>query len=192
MSSWDRNSLSVTALGEDDIPSLIAYWHESSDDYLHALGVRRDRLPSPNRMREFLLLGIRQHAAAPVTVVIRAKGHAVGVHELTHLGDPGGPIMHAHIWSGPDRGKGIGRASYLLAAEYFFARHPFDAIRFETPKANAAANRLKAGIGLEPAGEGEIQLALMAQPLPTWSYRLLRTDLPALMTANGLGPGTGD
>ncbi|CAG9226055.1 hypothetical protein VI03_05025 [Burkholderia vietnamiensis] len=173
----------VDDFAEQDIGPCLDYWYRSPPALMESMNVDVDKLPSEQRMRELLTILVRRAcdgvAPAPI-LTIRHIGEAIGVHELTHL-DPGrSAVMHAHIWQARYRGAGIGPVSYLAAMRIFFDRFDLESIRFETPAENVSAQRVKSKLGIEPHGEGVIDMPMLRNPVKTVSYRVLRAELDAI------------
>ncbi|WP_394827826.1 GNAT family N-acetyltransferase [Pendulispora albinea] len=181
MSDMHLSDIEAADLEPPDIDSILAYWYDSPVDYLRSIGVAPEKLPSKRKMREMLALKLGQPHVPPTILVVAAKGERVGVHELTHI-EPGvSAVMHAHIWKAEHRGRGIGAVSYVKAMERFFDAHGFSRILFETPTANAGANRIKQILGIAPRGEGSLYLPIMVRPLATTRYAVERSELPAIV-----------
>lgn len=171
----------ITVSGPEyaDIVHILDYWYEASPEYLHTLGVAREKLPSRSKMAEMLARKI-EYESRPTILTVKLNGVGVGVHELTHIEPDISAVMHAHIWRAQNRGRGIGVISYLRAMERFFEAHGFQRIIFETPTANHAANRIKRTLGIAPSGHGTIYLPIMIEPVATTHYEVERADLPRI------------
>lgn len=174
------SDITVSNLEYADIVHILDYWYTASPEYLHALGVAPEKLPSRSKMGEMLRRKIQHENARPTILTIKLKGVGIGVHELTHIAPSVSAVMHAHIWRAEDRGRGIGVVSYVKAMERFFAIHGFQRIVFETPLSNMAANRIKQSLGIVPSGYGTIYLPIMIGPVETMRYEVERTDLPRI------------
>ena len=135
---------------------------------MESMNVDVDKLPSERRMRELLTILVRwnRSGAAPAPILaIRHMGRAIGVHELTHLSPGCSAVMHAHIWQARYRGIGIGSVSYPAAMRIFFDRFALKCIRFETPIDNLSAQSVKRKLGIEPQGEGTIDMPMLRTPV---------------------------
>ncbi|EKS9794147.1 MULTISPECIES: GNAT family protein [Burkholderia] len=165
---------------EQDIAPCLDYWYRSPSALMESMNVDVDKLPSERRMRELLTILVRWNCsgAAPAPILaIRHMGRAIGVHELTHLSPGCSAVMHAHIWQARYRGIGIGSVSYPAAMRIFFERFSLKCIRFETPIDNLSAQSVKRKLGIEPQGEGTIDMPMLRTPVKTISYRVLRKEL---------------
>src|SRR5579863_5466696 len=93
-----------------DVATRIRYFHESSDEYLLALGVDRALLPDPEAWRssserdEARPLGERENYA----LVWELDGHAVGFSSLDHIIFGHEAFMHLHILDESLRHRGLG------------------------------------------------------------------------------------
>ncbi len=174
------DEVEVRDLALADLDAYVEYWHRPGNPALTALGIDPRKVYPARKMREMLALNIAGNAAFPAsqmsTLAIVYAGAAVGVHELTHLTAGGSAVMHAHIWDGAQRGRGIGLISYVKAMRLYFERFGLATIRFETPKVNAAANRIKNKLGLRPVGSGTFDLPILARAVETDSYAVARDE----------------
>ncbi len=171
-------------LERGDLDAYVEYWHRPGNRALAALGVDPRKVYPAKKMREMLELNIANNAALPesrlATVAIVYRGRAVGVHELTNLVPGDSAVMHAHIWDESLRGRGIGVISYVKAMKLYFERFGLRTIRFETPKVNAAANRIKEKLGLRPTGSGTFGLPILSGTVETDSYAVEPAELARL------------
>ncbi|MDN7490976.1 GNAT family N-acetyltransferase [Burkholderia sp. AU31652] len=174
------SDIHVDDFAEQDIAPCLDYWYRSPSTLMESMNVDVDKLPSERRMRELLTILVRwnRSGAAPAPILaIRHMGRAIGVHELTHLSPGCSAVMHAHIWQSRYRGIGIGSVSYPAAMRIFFDRFALKCIRFETPIDNLSAQSVKRKLGIEPQGEGTIDMPMLRTPVKTISYRVLRNEL---------------
>jgi RimJ/RimL family protein N-acetyltransferase len=175
----------VRDLGIEDLDRYIDYWHNPSNTALDALGIDRNKMYPARKMREMLSLTIannRKLQSSQLSILaIVCGGSAVGVHELTelHIGDSA--VMHAHIWNKGDRGRGIGLICYVKAMEVYFQRFSLNVIRFETPRINSGANRIKEKLGLKPQGSGVFNLPILKQPVEADTYVIRKEILSTLI-----------
>lgn len=164
-----------------DLDAYVEYWHRPDNPALAALGVDPRKVFPAKKMREMLALNIANNAPPAAsrmsTLAIDCAGRCVGVHELTGLVPGESAIMHAHIWDGAQRGRGIGLISYVKAMKLYFERFGLATIRFETPKVNSAANRIKDKLGLRKSGSGTFDLPILARAVETDSYVVTRDEL---------------
>jgi|GEM_PF-1411144 len=186
-SSCSSDDVDIRDIGADDLDAYIDYWHDPGNTALDALGVDCAKVYPADKMREMMAIGIDKNAkrvrseASVLAIVFR--GRTVGVHELTELRAGESAIMHAHIWSKGLRGHGIGAVSYVKAMQCYFDRFSLKHIRFETPKANQAALRIKEKLGLRKLGSGLLDLPILKAPVATDTYVVTREQMPALLEA---------
>jgi RimJ/RimL family protein N-acetyltransferase len=179
------DEVEVRDLALADLDAYVEYWHRPGNPALSALGIDPRKVYPAKKMREMLALNIAGNAALAAsqmsTLAIVYAGAAVGVHELTHLVAGDSAVMHAHIWDGAQRGRGIGLISYVKAMRLYFERFGLATIRFETPKVNAAANRIKDKLGLRRVGRGTFDLPILAGAVETDSYVVTRAELSRIL-----------
>lgn len=185
-----KNRLSFEEIGVrdlrlEDLDQYVDYWHNPANTALDDLGVDRNKVYSAKKMREMLTRAIANNQKLPSSQLsILAVVHgdlAIGVHELTELAIGDSAVMHAHIWQKDRRGLGVGLISYVKAMEVYFERFSLNAIRFETPKINDAANRIKQKLGLRPQGSGFFNLPILKHAVQTNTYVVRREGLDALL-----------
>lgn len=188
----DLADVTVCDFATADIADYLDYWYGADAEHLAAMGVDTAKLPAREKMREMLEWNIecdvRRGKKKNAVVSIRLKGKTVGVHELTHFVAhddsrlPGyrSAVMHAHIWRPEHRRLGIGLVSYVRAMGAFFERFALEVILFETPANNAAANRIKSKLGIDPVGVGTLDLPIFSGSVRTVRYGVSRNDLPAI------------
>lgn len=181
------DEVAVRDLEPGDLDAYVEYWHRPDNAALAALGVDPRKVFPAKKMREMMALTIANNAAAAEsrmsTLAIVHAGRAVGVHELTGLVPGASAVMHAHLWDGAQRGRGIGLISYVKAMRLYFERFGLREIRFETPTVNAAANRIKEKLGIRRRGSGTFDLPILAHAVETDSYVVERDELGPMYDA---------
>lgn len=176
-------------LALDDLDAYVEYWHDPANTALDALGIDRSKVYPAKKMREMLALTIASNAKLersqqPIVCIV-FRGRTVGVHDLTDLRPGDSAVMHAHIWNREFRGRGIGLVSYVKALELYFERFDLRTVRFETPKSNAGANRIKEKLGLVARGSGVFDLPMLERAVETNTYVVEREMLPVLRRKAG-------
>lgn len=182
----------VRSFRNADINDYLAYWYDSDPAFLSALGVNPVKLPRRAKMLELLELtvarSLRGGKEQSAVLAVALRGETIGVHEMTHLiprpSDENGGfktgIMHAHFWKPEHRGQGIAIVSYVSAMRIFFDRFRLDAILYESPAHNVAANRIKEKLGIQACGEGQIRWPLLAGPMRVNRYCVTPNDMPKI------------
>lgn len=186
------SDVQVRSFNSADINGFLAYWYDSDPAFLSTLGVSVMKLPRRAKMREMLELNVARDSQGgkeqSALLAVTLRGETIGVHEMTHLierlGDEGRGfetgIMHAHLWRPEHRGQGIAIVSYVTAMQVFFDRFGLDAILYESPAHNVAANRIKEKLGIQACGEGRISWPILAEPTRTIRYRVTLNDMPEI------------
>ncbi len=178
------DEVEVRDLALADLDAYVEYWHRPGNPALSALGIDPRKVYPAKKMREMLALNIAGNAALPEsklsTLAIVYAGRTVGAHELTHLVPGDSAVMHAHVWDDALRGRGIGLISYVKAMQLYCERFALESVRFETPKVNAAANRIKEKLGLRRTGSGTFDLPILAGAVETDSYAVERAEVARL------------
>ncbi len=126
-----------------EVATRIRYFHESSDEYLLALGVDRGLLPEPEAWRSALErdearpLGERENYA----LVWELDGHTVGFSSLDHVVFGDEAFMHLHILDESLRHRGFGATFVRLSALQYFELFELQRLFCEPNALNVAPNR---------------------------------------------------
>ena len=126
-----------------DVETRIRYFHESSDEYLLALGVDRALLPDPEAWRSFF----ERDEARPVgerenyALVWELDGHTVGFSSLDRIVFGDEAFMHLHILDESLRHRGFGAMFVRLSALRYFELFELQRLFCEPNALNVAPNR---------------------------------------------------
>jgi RimJ/RimL family protein N-acetyltransferase len=140
----------VTArpLREEDLDTLVAYWHESPIEYLQSLGVDPRKLGSPAETRERLGAGLEGSSGA-LCVVAEMEGEVVAYSNLV-VGEEDTAYGHLHTLRDDPV---VRRAVYELfprVTAMALERLEVTRLRFEASTDNLGINRYLQSFGLKP------------------------------------------
>jgi RimJ/RimL family protein N-acetyltransferase len=132
----------------EDLDALVAYWHESSPDYLASLGVDPAKLGSREETRARLSPS-GEPGRRSVTVVAEVDGELVAYTNMRVV-EPGTACAHLHTLR---RDRLVRRVVYALFPQVTVAAASdlgVVRLRFETTVGNDGINRYLQRFGLEP------------------------------------------
>jgi RimJ/RimL family protein N-acetyltransferase len=135
--------VSVREMQLAEVGTRIRYFYEASDDYLLALGVDRELLPTPEAWQS---LHERDYER-PLTerenyaLVWELDGQAVGFSSLDHIVFGQEAFMHLHIVEPSRRRRGFGANFVKLSASNYFEVFELKHLFCEPNALNAAPNR---------------------------------------------------
>jgi RimJ/RimL family protein N-acetyltransferase len=182
----DKLNISVREIQKEDIPLLINYWTESSDEHLISMGVDLTKMPNQNGLVDMLTQQIN-------TPIERKKSYAliwliddqpVGHCNVNNIHFGKEATMHLHMWQSEKRQKGIGTELVKLSLPYFFENLKLEQLFCEPYAVNPAPNKTLGKVGFTFEKEyttipGAINFE---QPVKRW--KLARKDYLVLQTKN--------
>ena len=172
-----------------DVGLFCDYFFRSPPAFLHGLGL----LPFPPgeekrrraRWAETFRLA-RQGKERIRVLTVLYRGRPVGIHPLTDLVESRSGVMHAHFFRPQDRGRGIGRISYVKAMSRYLREFGLREIRFQSPTHNPAPLRIKEVLGLRPVGTCVYKSPLVRAGLRARVFQVRRAELPAVARRVGV------
>jgi RimJ/RimL family protein N-acetyltransferase len=135
--------VSVREMALSEVGFRIRYFHDASDDYLLALGVDRELLPTPEAWQSFherdygRPLTEREH----YSLLWELDGEAIGFSSLDHIDFGDQAFMHLHIIEPSRRRRGLGTNFVQLSASRYFEVFALKHLYCEPNALNAAPNR---------------------------------------------------
>lgn len=127
----------------EDMKWVVAYFHDSSKDFLTLLGADIDLLPS----REAWLAALLGDLQRPLPdrekfyVVWEVDGVAVGHSNLSDIEYGRVANMHLHLWKPAHRRRGVGRRLVRSSIDLYFDRFELETLLCEPHAKNEAPNR---------------------------------------------------
>lgn len=114
--------LSIRLLTLNDIPHIVRYWHENSDENLVRMGADKNKLGSEEEFTQFL----KNLCKAPLEKVNSCymiwliDNKLVGYNALKDIQHGDIAHMHLHMWDSEYRGKGYDAQFFSMAALEFY------------------------------------------------------------------------
>ena len=143
--------LSAREIKESDIPLILKYWFESSNEYLLAMGADPAKLPSKESFREMLELQI----SAPYTsklgyaTIWEIEGIPSGHCNIGNIKYGKEATMHLHLWQAENRKKGMGHNLVKKSLPFFFNNFKIKKLISEPYALNPAPNKTLPKLGFE-------------------------------------------
>ncbi|NOQ72556.1 MAG: GNAT family N-acetyltransferase [Crocinitomix sp.] len=138
-----KEKLAIRPLEIKDIPLIADYWLNSDPDFLIAMGVDLDKLPS----YEGLTKGLTAQLAKPIkerqtyALIWLVDKQPVGHCNVNPFIFGEEAYLHLHIWSANKRAKGIGAHLVQLSIAHFFEKLKLKRIISEPYVLNPAPNK---------------------------------------------------
>ena len=103
-------NLSIRPLTEEDIPYIVRYWHENSDENLVRMGADKTKLGSEKEFTQFLknLCKTSLDKVNSCYMIWSIDNKPVGYNALKDIQRGDIAHMHLHMWDNAYRGKGYG------------------------------------------------------------------------------------
>lgn len=132
-----------------DIALIADYWFNAKPDFLAAMGVDIEKLPSPEDFSKMLSEQIRtdiKHKKS-YALIWEINGEAVGHCNVNNIRFGEQATMHLHMWNSSNRRKGIGTALVQQSLPFFFERLGIHTLICEPYALNPAPNKTVENVG---------------------------------------------
>lgn len=174
------SEFSVREMSLKEIDIRIEYFHRASTDYLKYLGVKREKLPSPSKMRSdyktelTIPLEDRQFFAL---IWLDDNGRSIGFSTLDKISFGNEARMHLHILQEQNRHHGAGSTCVRLSTGFYFDHFQLKRIICEPNAFNTAPNRTlqKAGFRFVKTYETVPGPINFSQAVTQWIIELSET-----------------
>jgi RimJ/RimL family protein N-acetyltransferase len=141
--------LSIREICSFDIPYVLGYWRETSEDDLNRMG-ELER-PDENENQKFLLLfcekGYSKEDAGEDILIWEVDEEPIAYCTLKQFKIPDYGQMHLHMWAKDKRGKGYGAVLFCLSALHFQKKYNIQNLYCAPKWDNPFPNRMLAKIG---------------------------------------------
>lgn len=141
--------LSIREIIRADIPHILEYWRNTSDEDIDRLG-EQNRPDEENNKKFLEWFCDTDHSledAGEDIVIWEVDGHAIGYSTLKQFKIPEYAQMHMHMWDKSMRGKGYGAVLFCLTATHFRHKYGIHDL-YAAPKwDNKMPNRMLTKIG---------------------------------------------
>jgi RimJ/RimL family protein N-acetyltransferase len=142
-------ALTVREMAESDIELITRYWTTVPADYLTAMGVDINKMPSPGQWPVLLSEQLSQpyHQKQSYCIIWLLNGKPVGHCNVNKIKCGVGAYMHLHIWYREFRKKGYGFEFLKLTVPYFFMNLALKNLYCEPLALNPAPNKTLQKLG---------------------------------------------
>jgi len=143
--------ISVKEIQKENIPQVIDYWMNASDDYLRSLGADPAKMPPAAGFEAML----SQQIATPYkdkkgfAMIWYVDNQAVGHNNINMISYGERANMHLHLWQPINRQKGIGTKLLKLSIPFFFEKFELQELYCEPYALNPAPNKTLPKLGFE-------------------------------------------
>jgi RimJ/RimL family protein N-acetyltransferase len=147
----NHDMISVRPLEEQDIQSIIDYFLNADEHFLHGMGVDPQKLPE----RENWVNIFKQELLKPLSakkhyyIIWLENNKAVGHSSLTSIVYKKEAYMHLHIWDASLRKQGLGTNFIRLSLKHYFDDLQFSQLYCEPYALNAAPHRVLEKVGFD-------------------------------------------
>lgn len=141
--------LTVREIKESDIELIIQYWLTASDDYLTALGVDLDKIPSKADWQRMLAsqIALPYQEKQSYCTIWELNDKPIGHSNVNKIIFGKDAFMHLHIWHAEERKMGLGVAFIKRSLPFFFKNLQLKKIYCEPYAVNEAPNKTLAKAG---------------------------------------------
>lgn len=132
-----------------DIKLIAAYWSNSDDDYLRALGVDLNRLPSQQDFREMLMSQFETPYSEKkaYALIWEVDGEPSGHCNVNNIHFGSHAHLHFHLWQSKSRQKAIGTGLVRASLPLFFENLELQYLLCEPYAQNVAPNNTLSRLG---------------------------------------------
>ncbi|MFT5820249.1 MAG: ribosomal-protein-alanine N-acetyltransferase [Crocinitomix sp.] len=146
-----KQELNIRPLEIKDIPLIADYWLNSDPEFLYAMGVDLNKLPS----REDLTKGLTAQLAKPINerqtyaLIWLVNKAPIGHCNVNPFVFGEEAFLHLHIWNSVNRTKGIGLHLVQQSIEHFFETLEIKRIISEPYAQNPSPNKTLAKLAFK-------------------------------------------
>lgn len=143
--------LSIRPLEENDIPNIVQYWFENSDENMLQIGADKSKFSSPTEFAQSLKTACHTPLAQSKVyyLVWLIDNQPIGYNALKDIATNEIAHMHLHMWNADYRGKGYGAKLFCMAALEFYNLFNLKMILCEPHSSNPMPNRMLSKIGFK-------------------------------------------
>ncbi|MGB0432596.1 MAG: GNAT family N-acetyltransferase [Bacteroidia bacterium] len=136
-------------LAQNDIEPIANYWLQSDQDFLIAMGVDLNKIPTRNELTKMLegQLNLPDKNKASLALIIEVNGKAIGHCNVNEISFGKSAKMHLHLWSSQNRKLGLGTEMVKRSVPQFFRRLQLKTLWCEPAANNPAPNKTLKKLG---------------------------------------------
>ena len=144
-------NLSIRPLEAKEIPLIVDYFYQCSEEDLKRMGVTPKKLPAKNKWVEDIerQINLPDQEKKLFYLLWCINDIAVGHSNLSHLIYGKTAKVHLHLWPNEKRQTGLGKRFMEQCLAYYFSRFALPEIICEPKADNPAPNRLISQLGFK-------------------------------------------
>ena len=144
-------SLSIRPLTEKDIPNIVSYWFENTDENLFQMGADKTKLNSKIEFTNSLqtICNTPLDKAKSYYMIWLIDDVPVGYNALKDISKNEIGHIHLHMWDAAYRGKGYGAKLFCMAAIEFYKTFNLKMMLCEPRSSNPIPNKMLSKIGFK-------------------------------------------
>jgi RimJ/RimL family protein N-acetyltransferase len=169
-----KDTLSVREIELADVPLIVDYWTNSSDEHLQQMGVDLAKVPDAEQL--YKNISTHLHMAVELRqsycIIWQLRGKPIGHSNTSPTNFGKDAFMHLHLWNSEARHRGIGSELIRLSMKHFFERLQLEDLYSQPYSLNPAPNRALEKAGFEFVKEyvtvpGSLNFE---QPVKLWHF----------------------
>lgn len=143
--------LSVREIQENELHAIPAYFLNASEDFLHAMGADKAKLPGKEEWLQLLIDDYRQPNEQKkfFYVLWLADEAPVGHSNINKIIFGEEAFMHLHLWGQGQRQKGMGVEFIKMSIPFYFEQFKLKNLYCEPYTLNPAPNKVLEKIGFD-------------------------------------------
>jgi len=147
----NKMNLAVREIELVDIPRVVDYWMNASDEFLIGMGVDLSKMPSRDALTQMLKsqIALPYNQKQSYALIWLVNNQAVGHSNVNNIKYGEIATMHLHLWTSDLRQKGIGTQLVKLGIPFFFKNLKLDILICEPYAQNSAPNKTLLKVGFE-------------------------------------------
>ncbi|STX51496.1 ribosomal-protein-alanine acetyltransferase [Legionella busanensis] len=144
-------TLSIRALKETDIPSIVNYWFENTDANFNRMGADKTKFNSKTNFVDSLktICNASLDQVTSYYLIWLIDEKAVGYSALKDIVKQQIAHIHLHMWDEKNRGKGHGAKLFCMAALEFYKIFNLKMMLCEPRSSNNMPNKMLTNIGFQ-------------------------------------------
>jgi len=143
-------TISVRDLIEDDIETIVDYWHPSDPDFLSSLGADLSKLTSRDATRHRLLSSLANGSERSRAYFVIVSGASILGYTNLNFRSANEACAHFHVLKRTAKVKAAMYAIFPDMMRAFFSLFPLQRIEMQTLPENRSIDRLLQHFGLKP------------------------------------------
>lgn len=140
---------SIKEIEQEDVASIVNYWHQPDHDFLISMGVDLSKIPPRQDLYNMLIaqMELPYQEKQSYCIIWLLNGEAVGHSNVNKIVFGREAYMHLHLWQNASRQKGMGTSFVKMTIPYFFRNLQLKDLYCEPYALNPAPNKTLQRVG---------------------------------------------